>query len=299
MNDVAQPVLAAVVQPARFRHHDGPAIALPHAREKVAHRQDAVVPWRQRRMRAALPVLHLTEGVAIDPDHIEHLGASAQLRMTESADDVPGREGVLPRLLVGRRLQVGPVLGRGDQDQRVDVEHARAAVDRADGVHRRDVRLAERHPQPLALLARLAVGGRPAPLPAHEAPEGDLIDRGEEVRGRRARDQILGRGARIVGEPLDELGRIGIEVVGIAVVAEVPYRQDLVGVHGRDERLHPREVAPPPDVDHGPGHPLARRPDAQLPQERVVLEDVPVVTRLGHQVPPLAVLPPEGGALEP
>src|SRR3712207_6933091 len=54
-----------------------------------------------------------------------------------------------------------------------------------------DGRLAERPAEAEAVLPAGQVGRDPAPLPAGEGEEGDLVDRGEEVRAAHARDDVL------------------------------------------------------------------------------------------------------------
>ena len=53
-----------------------------------------------------------------------------------------------------------------------------------------------------------------------------------------ARDQVLGGGAAVGGEAVGEIGRKGIGVIGVAVVAEVPDRDDPRLIHGVQQRVY-------------------------------------------------------------
>ncbi len=150
----------------------------------------------------------------------------------------------------------------------------------------------------MPLLVFLPEGRGPAPLPAHIAVERDLIDWGEEVRAADTRNHILCRGTGVGRKALDEprIKRIG--VVGVAVVAEVPDRQDLVAVHRLNEGIERREVVLPTTIDEGPGDALPRDPDAQAAQKGIVFLHMLGVARLLDQVAPALVLPHERRALE-
>jgi hypothetical protein len=159
-----------------------------------------------------------------------------------------------------------------------------------DRLHGRDVGRAEGEAEGEAVLPGVPEGGGPAPLAAHEAEEGDLVDRGEEVGTADPGHDELRRRPSVGGEAPDEPGVERVGVVGKAVVAEIPDREDLVAIHGRDERLERGEVvAAAAVVDERPGDPLAGDGDAEAPEEGVVLVGVLGVARLLDQVPPALV----------
>jgi hypothetical protein len=216
------------------------------------------------------------------------------------SEDVPGQEHVVVALPLRGGGQVRPVAGRDDPDQRVDVHHPRRRRHLADRPRPGDGGPTQGQAQPEARPAVCAEGRHPAPLAPGEREEGDLVDRGEEVRPPNPRHDVLGGRTAVARELLAEVRRERVDGIRVAVVEEVPDRQDPIPVHRRDHRVDGREVVPAAlaPLHHGPRDTLPRHGDAEPPQEGVVLLHPRAVLCLGHQVAPAPVLPAEGGALE-
>ncbi len=177
-------------------------------------------------MRPLLLELHLPEGVAVDSHDVEHLRPAAQLRMLQAAEYVPGVEGVLVHLALCVVYKVRTVRRGDDDDERVDMHHPCARVHLAYGFDARDVGPAHREAELVAPFLRFLVRRHPAPLTAHEAVEGNLVDGSEKVRPAPAglaaldsRYDVFRGGASIGRKPLRELRREGVYVVGVPVVA--------------------------------------------------------------------------------
>jgi hypothetical protein len=174
----------------------------------------------------------------------------------------------------------------------------RVRVDLANDFHGRDIGLAQSQAQLLPQLVGFAEGRCPAPLAAHEGKEGDLVDGGEEMRSTNPGRHVFGGSSGIGREPVGEFRRERIEIIGIAVMAQVPDRQNLVAVHGRDEWIKTGEVVSAALVHEGPGNALAGDRDAQRAQEGIILLHMLPVLRLRDEIPPALVFPDKGGALE-
>jgi hypothetical protein len=91
----------------------------------------------------------------------------------------------------------------------------------------------------------------------------------------RALGDVAGRGARISREARRERLAERIEIVGIAVMAKVPDRQDPVAPLRLQERIDIGEVVDAAAlVHHRPGYALAGHRDAERTQEAVILVGV-------------------------
>jgi hypothetical protein len=188
---------------------------------------------------AVFPIFHLPEGIAINPDNIEHLRRAAEFGMSQAADHIPGKECIIVSLIVRVISQVRSVPRRDDQDKRVNVNHACLRIDLSDGPNRRDVGSAQRKAQLPPLLIRPTEGSRPGPLTTHKGEEGDLVDWREEVRTSYSLSYILRCRTGIGCESFRKFRSKWIDIIRVAVVAQVPDRQDLVPVHRLDERIKP------------------------------------------------------------
>jgi hypothetical protein len=113
-------------------------------------------------------------------------------------------------------------------------------------------------------------------------PIGDVLSSGSAITGK--------LGWKVIGE------RIGL--IGIAVVAEVPDREDLSLVHGRYDGVEEREVVLALALNEGPWHPLTRYGDAEAAEDLIVLFRVLTVACFLNQVSTSLVLPKERGTLE-
>src|SRR5947209_12345859 len=128
-------------------------------------------------------------------------------------------------------LPVRTVARRDDPNQRIDVHEACVREILANGLARGDIGAREDAGKAAAIVTRLAERGTPGPLAAHVAPEGRLGDRGDAERAVVAPLGDVARRSSGVGcEPRDELVRVAewVEVVRVAVVANVPDRQDVM-----------------------------------------------------------------------
>ncbi len=244
LDDVFQPRGPAVAQSACLPHDHRSVVALPRERKQITQRLNPLVVRWQRHVWTLLSELHLAERVAVDAHDVENLRGSAQLRVPLPGDRVPCIKRVLFRLMLGLVRQVGAVLRWHNQDERVDVHHSRIGIHIADRCDGFDIGLAEREPQLMPLLLRLTERRSPAPRPTHEPVERYLIDRCKEVRPLSvrlapadARDDVLSRRTGIRGEPVREIGIERVGVIGIAIVAQIPDRHDLVTVHRLDEGI--------------------------------------------------------------
>jgi hypothetical protein len=186
---------------------------------------------------SSITSLSLAEGVAVGADDIEDLRRAAERRLDPSVQNVPGVTRVVGHLVLGLVGEVGTVSRRNDLDHRLHMHHPRVRHDLADRAYAGDRRLAQRAPQAQSRGPVAAERRDPAPFAPAEAPEGDLVDRGKEVRPAHARCHVFRRRAAVAGEPRGKARVVRVGPVGIAVVAEVPDRQHLRGVDGLDHRL--------------------------------------------------------------
>jgi len=109
---------------------------------------------------------------------------------------------------------------------------------------------------------------------------------------------VLSSGSAVTGELGWKLIGERIGFIGIAVVAEVPDREDLSLVHRRYDGVEEREVVLAIALNEGPWNPLTRYGDAETAEEVIVLFSVLTVACFLHQVPTSLVFPKERGALE-
>ncbi len=144
LDDVLKPGRAALAQAARLADDHRPPVPLPGKGEEVPEWPDALVVRLQRRMRTLLPKLHLPERVAVDAHDVEYLRRASELRVPLASNHVPRVKGVLSRLPLGVVGQIRAILRGHNQDQRVDVDHARVGLHLPDRLHGRDVGRAER-----------------------------------------------------------------------------------------------------------------------------------------------------------
>jgi len=185
-------------------------------------------------------------------------------------------------------------------DQRVDVDEARVGKFTADRLHRRNVSLAHRKGEAAPALAIAAEGGRPRPFAGHVTEEGDLVHRREQQGPMvRMRCDMPRRGERITREMLGELGVERVAMVGIAVMAQIPDRQDLVMPLGGKERFEISEVVSAVSlVDQRPRDSLAGNRNTERGEQPIIFLGMDAVLRFLAQVAAADVLPFEGRAFE-
>ena len=122
------------------------------------------------------------------------------------------------------------------------------------------------------------------------------------TRAAAAADRLLHfqRGQRELGEPLGEVGRALVGVIGRAVVEQVPDDLDA-DLFGRLEHRQPARpvVFARALFDQMPAQPVAERAEAELACIGIVARDVPVVPGRPDQVEPDAVAAPVRRAFEP
>src|SRR5688500_18770950 len=106
-------------------------------------------------------------------------------------------------------------------------------------------------------------------------------------------------GRRISREARDEGLAERVEIVRIAVMAQVPDRQDVVAPLRLEERVDIGEVVSSAAlVDERPGNALARHTDAERMQHPVILVGVALVLGLLAQVATPTLVPQESRAFE-
>src|SRR4051812_5470381 len=115
----------------------------------------------------------------------------------------------------------------------------------------------------------------------------------------RALGDVAGGGAGVSGEAQSEGLVERVAIVGIAVMTQVPDRQDGVTPLGLQEGIDVRKiVSAAAFVDERPWYAFPRDGDAELAQHPVILVGMDPVLRLLAQVPAALVLPLEGRAFE-
>lgn len=102
-----------------------------------------------------LAELHLAKGIAVDADDVQNLGGAAELGVALPCQDIPAEEGVVVHFPLGIVLQVGPVGGRDDEYQGIDVHHPCLRQDLMDRLYSRDRGAAQFQPEPMAVFLRV------------------------------------------------------------------------------------------------------------------------------------------------
>ena len=132
VGDLVQPGGSPTADVSGLGQDHRPAVAPPgvveQGRERLPTRVAQVPP--EALLGADFP---LPAGVVVDAEQVECGRRAAERRFGEATQQVPGLPLVRAHR-VGERLQVGAVGRRDDVDDRLDVEEARAPVDRAHRV---------------------------------------------------------------------------------------------------------------------------------------------------------------------
>ncbi len=204
-------------------------------------------------------------------------------------DHVPTLELRLP-VSLGMRMFVRPLRMRDDVDDRVGMDEARTRLDGPDRIHGRDGGAGQLHLQLVPPAPREGIEiGRVAPAPGEKR---DLVHRTvERHRVGLVPNQAGGRG-RESGEAIDEGGPPDVEVVGPAVMQQVPehLRPGLAGgaEHGQEARP---VVASGRGLDQMPSQAVPHRADRVARERPIVQGRVTVVADGGDHVEAAAVLP--------
>ena len=256
------PGAAAAADMAGFSDQHRPPVAPPHFQQQLVQRHAArfaqVPP--QAQVAAAFPLVAV---VVVQADQIQVARRAAQRRFATAAQHVPGLE---LRFAPGGRLRdpVGTAGRRGDMDQRVALQHARARIDAPDRLAAGD---GGAHQLALAFPAGIGMVHVQAAKHMHrQAPAGkrDFIDRRKHRRAHRIRRQEARRRRAKARETGHEVRREQIEVLGPAIVAERPV--DLQPQLLRHRRPFPyqRKIDLPTALGQAPADAFAQAAYAEL-----------------------------------
>jgi hypothetical protein len=192
-------------------------------------------------------------------------------------------------LVAEARLHVDE--GLGGDEARPGV-HGPHRVDRRDGgAHELALQVSAAPVGARVEAARLAPG---------PGPEGHLVHGAVDRRALRLVAHHPRGGGGEAGEAVEEGGGPDVEVVRVAVVAQVPDRPRAGGLRGAQHGQEARPVvAPRGGLDEVPAQAVPHRPDPVPAQQGVVLGDEPVMARGGQEVEAAAVGPPVARAFEP
>ena len=250
--------------------------------------------------------LPLPAVVVVDADQVERLGRAAQSGVGAAAEQVPGLPLVAAHLL-GQAGEVGPVFGRHDVHQRLDVHEARPRVDPPDGV---DAGQRGAHQAALDVVAAVRAGGaallRVAAVRMHvvrlghrPGDEADLVDGGVDRRLGGVRREHVGGGRGVAREARHHRVVEQAHVGRRAVVHQRPLDLQAAALGGARAAQRAREVvAPRRRLGEPPADALAHRAQAEPRGGLVVLLDVVGVAVGPHHVERLRVQVDVVGALE-
>jgi hypothetical protein len=284
--DIMKPGGSTAAFGAGLRDEKRASIAQTHLLQQGVQRSVCMVAHGDRRP-AMIPLI---VRIIVEPHDIEIVRRATQFRLAGTAEDV---EGLKLHLLISVCASDVLLVAKSGFyiDQGLRRDESSSGVDRPyrlDGGDRGPHELALELGAP-TMTARLLAAG----LAAGPGPERHLVN--GAVHGHMAAiflDQLGCRGGE-ASEPIDEGGRPYVEIVGIAVVAQIPddARTDSLRGPQHRQKAAPVVVAGPL-LDEMPSQAVSNSPYA-MPREKLVVPcRKPVVLRARQEVEPAAVTSP-------